>query len=64
MVPDGPYEARHWPMRPHSINQWGGPPPPRFMLAGFPVAEQAPGRPAWAMRAPVGASENGLATPS
>jgi hypothetical protein len=38
-------------MRPGSINQWGGPPPPRFLLTGFPVAAPQPGRPAWSMAA-------------
>ena len=33
-------------MRPGTINQWGGPPPPRFLLTGFPIAAPQPGRPA------------------
>ena len=37
-------------MAPGTINQWGGPPPPRFLLTGFPIATPQPGRPAWAMR--------------
>ena len=32
------YQPRKWPLRPGTINQWGGPPPPRFLLAGFPVS--------------------------
>ena len=36
---------------PRTINQWGGPPPLRFLLTGFPIATPHPGRPAWAMRA-------------
>src|SRR6476469_8408016 len=50
------YVPRRWPMRPGTINQWGGPPPPRFLLTGFPIAAPQPGRPSWAMapeRAPV-----------
>ena len=31
------YEPRTWPMA-GSINQWGGRPPARFLLTGFPVA--------------------------
>ena len=49
MQRDG-YVPKAWPMRPRTINQWGGPPPPRFLLTGFPVASPQPGRPAWAMR--------------
>jgi hypothetical protein len=37
-------------MSPDTINQWGGPPPLRFLLTGFPIAHSQPGRPAWAMR--------------
>jgi hypothetical protein len=44
------YEPRTWSMKPRTINQWGGPPPPRFLLTGFPIAASQPGRPAWAMR--------------
>ena len=50
------YVPRRWPMRPETINRWGGPPPPRFLLTGFPIAAPQPGRPSWAMapeRAPV-----------
>ena len=36
--------------RPKPINQWGGPPPLRFLLTGFPIAKPTAGRPAWAMR--------------
>jgi catechol 2,3-dioxygenase len=35
---DQGYRPRKWPMDPGTINQWGGPPPPRFLLAGCPVA--------------------------
>jgi catechol 2,3-dioxygenase-like lactoylglutathione lyase family enzyme len=38
MPPAGDYEARKWPIDPSTINQWGGPPPLRFIRAGFPVA--------------------------
>jgi catechol 2,3-dioxygenase-like lactoylglutathione lyase family enzyme len=44
------YQPRNWSMRPATINQWGGPPPPRFLLTGFPIAAPQPGRPGWAMR--------------
>lgn len=50
MQADG-YTARSWPMLPGSINQWGGAPPLRFLLTGYPIAEPTPGRPAWAMAA-------------
>ena len=49
MQRDG-YQPKTWSMRPGTINQWGGPPPPRFLLTGFPIAAPQPGRPAWAMR--------------
>lgn len=42
------YVARRWSMRPSTINQWGGPPPLRFLLTGYPIAEPTAGRPAWA----------------
>ena len=51
MPPEGTYQARRWPIDPGTINQWGGPPPPKFIRAGFPIVEPDPGRPAWAMRA-------------
>jgi hypothetical protein len=47
--PVGDYQARKWPIDPSTINQWGGPPPPRFLLAGYPIAPPGHGRPAWAM---------------
>ncbi len=43
MPPDGDYVARQWPGGLGAINQWGGPPPPKFLLTGFPIA---PGLPA------------------
>lgn len=43
MPPEGAYQARQWPGGLGAVNQWGGPPPPRFLLTGFPVA---PGEPA------------------
>ena len=49
MPPEGNYQARKWPIDPTTINQWGGPPPLKFLLTGFPVVEPGPGRPAWAM---------------
>lgn len=51
MPPAGDYIARHWPKSPHTINQWGDPPPLRFIRAGFPLAPPTPGRPAWALDA-------------
>ena len=51
MPPHGDYQAHKWPIDPSTINQWGGPPPRRFVLTGFPIVEPEPGRPAWAMRA-------------
>ncbi|MTD45502.1 hypothetical protein GKE82_14695 [Conexibacter sp. W3-3-2] len=52
------YEPKTWSMHPGTINQWGGPPPPRFLLTGFPIARPTPGRPSWASspgRTPAGA---------
>ena len=34
------YQPKNWSMKPSTINQWGGPPPPRFLLTGFPIAKQ------------------------
>ena len=48
MKADG-YVPRRWSMRLGVINQWGGPPPLRFLLTGYPIATAVPGRPAWAM---------------
>lgn len=42
------YQPKAWSMVPGTINQWGGPPPPRFLLTGFPIARSTPGRPPWA----------------
>jgi catechol 2,3-dioxygenase len=42
------YQPKTWSMAPGTINQWGGPPPLRFLLTGYPVATPTPGRPAWA----------------
>jgi hypothetical protein len=58
MPPEGSYRARRWPIDPTTINQWGGPPPPKFLLTGFPIIAPDEGRPAWAMhpdRAPAAA---------
>ncbi len=41
------YQPRVWSMKPGTINQWGGPPPLRFLLTGFPIAKPQPGRPPW-----------------
>lgn len=49
MPPEGDYQAREWPIDPTTINQWGGPPPPRFLLTGFPIVAPERGRPAWAI---------------
>ena len=32
------YEPKNWSMAPRTVNQWGGPPPARFVLTGFPIA--------------------------
>ena len=42
MTRDG-YQPKTWSMHPRTINQWGGPPPPRFILTGFPVATTSAG---------------------
>jgi catechol 2,3-dioxygenase-like lactoylglutathione lyase family enzyme len=47
MTRDG-YQAKTWSMAPGTINQWGGPPPARFLLTGYPIAAPTPGRPTWA----------------
>ncbi len=49
MPPAGDYQARKWSIDPTTINQWGGPPPPRFILTGFPIVSPDQGRPEWAM---------------
>jgi catechol-2,3-dioxygenase len=41
MPPDGNYVARQWPGGLGAINRWGGLPPPRFLLTGFPIAPEA-----------------------
>jgi hypothetical protein len=48
MAPAGDYQPRKWPIDPSTINQWGGPPPLRFLLTGFPIAPATTGRPSWA----------------
>jgi catechol 2,3-dioxygenase-like lactoylglutathione lyase family enzyme len=42
MPPHGDYQAKRWPGGFGAINQWGGPPPPRFLLAGHPIANTSP----------------------
>jgi catechol 2,3-dioxygenase-like lactoylglutathione lyase family enzyme len=49
MPPHGDYVARKWPIDPTTINQWGGPPPPRFLLTGFPVVQPDDARPSYAI---------------
>jgi catechol 2,3-dioxygenase-like lactoylglutathione lyase family enzyme len=50
MTPEEAYTPRTWPVTPTTLSQWGGGPPPlKFILSGFPIAGQDPGRPAWAM---------------
>lgn len=51
MPPEGDYVARKWPNSPTTINQWGSPPPLRFLRAGFPIIEPDPGMPSWAVAA-------------
>lgn len=43
------YRPRNWSMHPSTINQWGGPPPLRFLLAGYPIVAPDLGRPSWAI---------------
>ena len=50
MEPKGDYVARKWPVDPTTINQWGGPPPLKFILTGFPIVAPDEGRPSYAMR--------------
>lgn len=45
---DEGYAPRNWSMNPTTINQWGAPPPPRFLLTGFPIAPPTMGAPPWA----------------
>ncbi|MBA3866813.1 MAG: VOC family protein [Solirubrobacterales bacterium] len=42
MPPHGDYEAKRWPGGFGAINRWGSPPPPRFLLAGSPIAHSSP----------------------
>lgn len=42
MPPAGDYRARRWPGGLGAVNRWGGPPSPRFVLAGFPLAHADP----------------------
>jgi hypothetical protein len=44
------YQPRRWPGGLGSINQWGSPPPPRFILTGFPLIAPDGERPSYAMR--------------
>lgn len=37
MPPAGDYQAHQWTGGLGAINQWGGLPPPRFILTGFPI---------------------------
>jgi catechol 2,3-dioxygenase-like lactoylglutathione lyase family enzyme len=50
MPPQGDYVARRWPIGSSTLNRWGGPPPLRFILTGFPIVPPEEGRPSWAMR--------------
>jgi hypothetical protein len=38
---DDGYEPKNWSMAPGTINQWGGPPPLRFLLTGFPISQRS-----------------------
>ena len=49
MQRDG-YQPKDWGPGLGAINQWGGNPPLRFLLTGFPIATPTPGRPTWAMQ--------------
>jgi catechol 2,3-dioxygenase-like lactoylglutathione lyase family enzyme len=46
----GGYQPRRWSGGLKPINQWGGRPPVRFILTGFPVVKPDAGRPSYAMR--------------
>jgi catechol 2,3-dioxygenase-like lactoylglutathione lyase family enzyme len=46
MPPEGNYQPRTWPSR-GSANQWGGGPPARFILTGYPISPSPSGRPEW-----------------
>jgi Glyoxalase/Bleomycin resistance protein/Dioxygenase superfamily len=46
----GDYQPRRWRGGLKPINQWGGPPPVRFILTGFPLVKPTAGRPPYAMR--------------
>jgi catechol 2,3-dioxygenase-like lactoylglutathione lyase family enzyme len=50
MPPTGDYQPRNWPSRVGTINQGGGPPPPRFLLTGFPIVGPDSEPPSYAMR--------------
>jgi catechol 2,3-dioxygenase-like lactoylglutathione lyase family enzyme len=41
MPPEGDYVPRQWTGGLKDINQWGGIPPARFLLTGFPIADMA-----------------------
>jgi catechol 2,3-dioxygenase-like lactoylglutathione lyase family enzyme len=58
MPPQGDYAAHKWPIDPTTINQWGGPPPLRFIRAGFPTVAPDEVRPSWVTPAsqPLGVS--------
>ena len=47
-MPD--YQPRKWPGGLKPINQWGGRPPVRFILTGFPIVGPDSERPSYAMR--------------
>jgi catechol 2,3-dioxygenase-like lactoylglutathione lyase family enzyme len=42
MPPHGDYVAKRWPGGFGAVNQWGGPPSPKFILAGHPIAHADP----------------------
>lgn len=42
MPPHGDYVAKRWPGGFGAVNQWGGPPSPKFILAGYPIAHADP----------------------
>lgn len=44
------YVPRTWPIGPKTLNLWGGPPPPRFILTGVPPIAPSEGRPSYAMK--------------
>ncbi|MBS1894025.1 MAG: VOC family protein [Actinobacteria bacterium] len=41
MPPEGDYEARSWPGGLAAVNRWGGLPPARFLITGYPICHSS-----------------------